>query len=634
MLTETPSVKDQIVSLLERAFCFGDQTWQGEIHELAGRFQGQLHDPELEILIECSFLYWKQKYEDCYSLISSYFGSDMEKLTSRYRALIVMIFFKSCFRLHKYQEGLEILDTALKAFRDISMVEKMSLLWSKGNLLVAIRQLSDALVCLRDAENLATDLGIESVIAMINVDMAVVVLETGDYARAVLMYESSLAVLSEDTRYEQVCILIRLNIASAYPQLRRDEDALSMYRNLLEYPAVTTDPRYNIPVHVNMAISHKRLGQYQESQKEYEIVLDLAGVAKNIELQLRAHLGLADLYQKINDPEQARANATQAVYLSELLNIDSLRYQANASLAGIEYEEGDRLIGIDRLAGSFQWMVDNSNALNALEYGGILVGWCSGENRFEDAFRFQKICAQIRSSMYAREVERTVELTAVRSRLDHERESIRMRDEERNRILNAVLPPSIAERLMNGERHIADRLPEVTIMFADIVGFTKMSSSMAAGDVVLLLEDLFKGMDEICSVFGCERLKTIGDSYMAICGASEPFPDHVERMCKAALTIGSNGNKLPLDHTRLRIGIHTGPVIAGVMNGIRLSFDVWGDTVNVAARMEGHSSPGKVVCSQAVVDAMAKDDGVTFEKTKPLDIKGKGRIETYMLLNT
>lgn len=634
MNSDAPVMKETIKDLLERAFFLGQQSVQEEIHRLASSIGDWSNDQELGDLVRCSYHYWKQQNDECEELIIRFFNGAPERSRSPYRVLAAIILYKARFRLLRYQDGLEMLDAVITQYQDVTTREHMALMWCKGNVLVAIRRFNEAIACLRIAEACASKEGVQSVRALIQVDIAAVVLETGDYAKAIMMYEASLSVLSGDPQNELFCIMIRFNIASAYPHLRRDDEALAEYKQLLTYKAVVNESRYNLPVRLNMAISLKQLNRFEESMNEYLIVLDVARESANVEFQLRAHLGLVDLNHKLHDLKSARENAERAIELAEILDRDALRHQASASMAGIEYAEGHRSAGIDRLEVDFDWMVNNAHSLHALEYGGMLINWCTEESLFERAYRYHTVCAQIRSTMYANEVERTVELTSVRSRLDHEHESIRTRDQERNRILNAVLPPHIADRLMRGEKYIADEIPEVTIMFADIVGFTTMASKMEPHDVVQLLERLFSALDEVCLAHRCERLKTIGDSYMAICGVSPPYPDHVARMCRAALAIVKSNGVLPLDQSQLRIGIHTGPVIAGVMNGTRLSYDLWGDTVNVAAKMEGHSSPGKILCSQQVKDVLHVNNIASFEKTKPLDIKGKGLIDTYWLTST
>jgi len=236
-------------------------------------------------------------------------------------------------------------------------------------------------------------------------------------------------------------------------------------------------------------------------------------------------------------------------------------------------------------------------------------------------------CSQLERSIYEKEIERTTELSAVRTTLEMERAAILQRDEERNRILHAVMPESIAERMMLGETRIADHLESVTIMFADIVGFTSMASTMDPRSLVTMLESLFTSFDAVAETFGCERLKTIGDSYMAFCGST----DHVMRMCRMALAIMDESTDRPISSSQLRIGLHTGHVIAGVMRGTRLSYDIWGDAVNVAARMEENSRPGQILCSDAVAAALRNANEFGLEQREPLDIQGKGLMTTYWL---
>lgn len=256
------------------------------------------------------------------------------------------------------------------------------------------------------------------------------------------------------------------------------------------------------------------------------------------------------------------------------------------------------------------------------------------QGRWEEAYRAQLVCDELRAALYRQEVDRTIKITEERTKLDREREAVRERDRERDRILHAVLPPHIAEQLKQGRTRIAERLPSVTILFVDIAGFTEKASGQSPTDLVRWLEAYFTSLDDIFIPRGCERIKTIGDSYMTICGTRAEDTDHVQRMIGAAIDVLHGTAPLPVDRSQLRIGLHTGPVIAGVMSGAKLSYDVWGDTVNVAARMEAHSQPGRIHCSAEVARVLATDPTYRLIQREPLDIRGKGLMTTYFVERT
>ena len=203
---------------------------------------------------------------------------------------------------------------------------------------------------------------------------------------------------------------------------------------------------------------------------------------------------------------------------------------------------------------------------------------------------------------------------------------------ENERLLLNILPAPIAERLKAGDERIADRLESVTVLFADIVGFTPIAAAMPADEVVDLLNGLFTRFDLAAQDLGVEKIKTIGDAYMAVCGLSEPHADHTDRTVRMALRMteiakGYGGERgVPV---RLRVGINTGPVVAGVIGRSKFIYDLWGDAVNLASRMESYGVPDAVQVTRSVFETL--EGRYPFEPRGPIEVKGKGSVETWLL---
>lgn len=201
------------------------------------------------------------------------------------------------------------------------------------------------------------------------------------------------------------------------------------------------------------------------------------------------------------------------------------------------------------------------------------------------------------------------------------------------RLLLNVLPQPIAERLKRGETNIADSFPEATVLFADIVNFTGLSSHIAPVELVGLLNRVFSVFDKLADRYQLEKIKTIGDAYMVVGGVPTTISDHVGAIATMALGMMratnrfKTRNKQPI---RLRIGIHTGPVVAGVIGSRKFTYDLWGDTVNVASRMESQGELGRIQVSEAVYEKLS--DRFTFASRQPIEVKGKGLMNTYWLL--
>lgn len=200
-------------------------------------------------------------------------------------------------------------------------------------------------------------------------------------------------------------------------------------------------------------------------------------------------------------------------------------------------------------------------------------------------------------------------------------------------LLLNVLPESIAERLKSGEETIADRHDEVTIVFADIVGFTPMAGGRTAEEIVDLLDGLIAEFDRLVEAHQLEKIRTAGDGYMAIAGAPEPSSDHVARAADLALEMLETAHRYDDtggEDVELRIGIDCGPVIAGVIGLKKFTYDVWGDPVNTASRMESHGIPGKIQVTHRVHDRLQGSHW--FEERGLIEVKGKGQMETFFLV--
>lgn len=204
---------------------------------------------------------------------------------------------------------------------------------------------------------------------------------------------------------------------------------------------------------------------------------------------------------------------------------------------------------------------------------------------------------------------------------------------ETESLLLNVLPRPIADRLKSGERTLADGFSEVSVLFADITDFTALSERLSPGELIQLLSGVFSEFDKITSQRGVEKIKTIGDAYMAAAGVPVPRKDHCRAIAESALEMNACMEKfvsLNAKGLRLRVGIHTGPAIAGVIGQHKFAYDVWGDTVNVASRMESHGLAERIHATEEIYEKL-KDDYV-FEPRGETDIKGKGRLRTWWLI--
>ncbi len=213
---------------------------------------------------------------------------------------------------------------------------------------------------------------------------------------------------------------------------------------------------------------------------------------------------------------------------------------------------------------------------------------------------------------------------------------VRQRDrfqQESDDLLHNILPDEIATRLKSDTSMIADDFPHASVLFADVVGFTPMSATMTPPELVGLLNQVFTKFDEYTEQLGLEKIKTVGDEYMVASGVPVPRADHAEAIAELALRIREYMASNDFDGRRLelRIGINSGPVVAGIIGTHKFAYDLWGDTVNTASRMESGGISGQIQVSPATYDLLS-GNGYRFEARGPIDVKGKGQMNTWLLV--
>ncbi len=233
----------------------------------------------------------------------------------------------------------------------------------------------------------------------------------------------------------------------------------------------------------------------------------------------------------------------------------------------------------------------------------------------------------------------------LRARIAASLEKKRLRDKEQanlaqlqnersksERLLLNVLPRAVADRLKAGERTIVDSFLDTTVLFADIVGFTRIATRNSPQRMVQLLNDLFSNFDRVAELYQLEKIKTIGDAYMMVGGVPIANPDHAETCAHAALEFMEALRVFNRRHQldwQIRIGMNSGPVVAGIIGTKKFSYDLWGDTVNIAARMESQGQPGRIQVSANVKQLL--EGKFDFEPVGRLEIKNVGPMETFLL---
>lgn len=354
-------------------------------------------------------------------------------------------------------------------------------------------------------------------------------------------------------------------------------------------------PYDNSLIYAGLGKSYQALGKYQEALEAYQEGYDLAAKDESFSLTFGHLLELSDslahLAAQMGKKELSLFYTGMSnKYRTKLLDDNSLR-----DYARYEVEQQER--SLQEL--TTQSAVQQRRTL-WISLGFLVALMFAG-------FAFWQL--RLRRKLY-RELEQA--------------------QQSSERLLLNIMPQEVANRLKQSHGTLADAYEEVSVIFIDIVGFTELAAKQSPEEVVAMLNQVFVYFDRLTDQFGLEKIKTIGDCYMAVAGLPERVPDHLERCLQMGLAVVQTSDRFWIDGQKLqfRIGIDTGPVVAGVIGEKRFLYDLWGDVVNTASRMESNGMPGAIHTTENVFERM--QGKFQFEERGWVDIKGKGRMRTYL----
>jgi class 3 adenylate cyclase len=439
-----------------------------------------------------------------------------------------------------------------------------------------------------------------------------------------------LAVLAENNRRTETLIDTQLRI-DAYERLELHSQTLMItLASALWMPAQMAGSgadqlnglkRSLADLH---AASADEAARIEEIRRTYATFLDMVnreiGLLRAGSIDHAGAMQIEEILPQSAKIEQLTDNLVEAARLELEKGIDDLHHAYRQSR--------DRLIGflvVAALLGVYLAHTISTFVVEPLRE----IGWRLG--RIAAGEFTQRIKVPNRDEIFdlAENVNRTAE------QLGQLYADIEVEKERSEELLFQMLPRPIVLRIKNGEALIADRVAEATILFCDLVGFTELSDRLAPEEVVDVLDVLFSRYDALSERSGLEKIKTIGDAYMVAAGVMEPRADHAVVIAEMALSIraatdiatralGVIGRPL-----QVRIGMHSGPLIAGVIGSNKLIYDIWGDTVNTASRMEHYGEPGRIAVSAATREILG--NCFRFEARELIEVKGKGPMETFFL---
>jgi class 3 adenylate cyclase/Tfp pilus assembly protein PilF len=498
-------------------------------------------------------------------------------------------------------------------------------------------------------------------------NIAIMTLEQGEYEKALLYHRRALGEYRALGNLQGVARSLN-NIASVYTEMGRLEEAFESYKEALALRENIRDKMGAARTLSNMGFILAKQGKYaqalayQTRSLEAKAALpDSLGMIFSLEGIAESYLAMGQIgkaveysfqFLRLAEKIGARDRSVEALFLiarcyesaqnfqtalfyhrQAVARKDSLFTAENARvIAELQegYEAKARAQEIEALnkEKTLQEREIRSQRLALWSLGaGLLVAVAAA---ITTGWLYRQKRAAAQEILRQKEVleEQSTEIELINTALQEAHE-------QSETLLLNILPAPIAQRLKSGERAIADRFDSVTVLFADIVGFTKLSAQTTPEKLVQGLNTIFERFDKLAKKYNLEKIKTIGDAYMVAGGLPERSEDHSERVAMFALEIQAAMHEESFrtstgERVQLRIGIHTGAAVAGVIGTSKFSYDLWGDTVNIASRMESHGEAGKIHCSEETYQALKEK--FAFEERGEIEIKGRGMMRTRFLV--
>lgn len=475
----------------------------------------------------------------------------------------------------------------------------------QGNHMLAIKSFMKALKTFETLDKTALVAGVSSNIGLIYT-------EQQNYPEALKMFEKALAIYQRDGDLQRAGITLN-NMGQAYHEQRDFERAIEIHRKALQMREQTAEKsKMAISCH-NLGNAYKELGQLDVALDHYIRALSLYHETHDKRETLLLYIDLGELYFISGEDDLSRAYLVKAIKLAEDAGLKNPLRKA--------YEAASRLFARER--------------------------------NFEDAYRFHLLYTQLDKEISNVETSRQIAQLTISNQLEQkEREAELERvknaelqkaysslEEEKKRsedLLNNILPEEVSEELKQSGKTRARNFESVTVMFADIQNFTRISEQLSAEELVSGIDEYFEAFDKIVERYGIEKIKTIGDAYLCAGGVPVPVSEHAclvvsaaKAFLEAVQKIGEERKARKQQAFGFRIGIHSGPLVAGVVGIKKFAYDIWGDTVNTASRMQQNSAPNQINISESTY-RLVKDKFACSYRGE-IEAKNKGKLKMYFI---
>jgi class 3 adenylate cyclase/Tfp pilus assembly protein PilF len=528
-----------------------------------------------------------------------------------------------------YAQALEWFHRAQAILEDLHDKASLTSLEANiGNVHAYLGEYPQSLEHYHRALSMYNEIGNPAGVARITVSIGAVYYETGDYPQALEHFRRAHDA-QEAMGIRGIAARTTARIGDVYASTGDHRQALEHYERALAVHQEVGDRSRAGVVTGNMGAAYQAMGdlelalaQYQRSLALHEEVGDRFNVSNVISAMVEVLLLMG------RDEEASRLLDAQGSVNAEF---PAARARQLSNMAVIAERSGDLDGAKEHLTQALSIIEEIGQRSTAADYHRRLRDLAQARNDFAGYIEHNTAFLRITDEIRGQEATRKLVMVDAEKRIEAERAIT----EQHRTLLYSTLPPAIADRVLKGET-VNDAFDHAAVMFMDMVGFTTMSSSMLPDDVVKLLGEIFSACDAIIAKHDLMKIKTIGDSYMSVAfeSSEQRVASCEQRVASAALAmLRMMTERFP--QIGVRIGIHSGPITAGVIGTERLQYDVWGDTVNVASRMESTGEAGRIHVSEAFANLLAADplaaDALTLTPRGMVEVKGKGAMQTYWL---
>lgn len=529
-----------------------------------------------------------------------------------------------------YTKALENFDKADKLFglsgyslgNAFTMNNRGTVYEALGNYKLALEQYIEALKIYEDNDK-------QDEIAVTYNNIGSANAQMGNVESALDYYSQSFDISEAQGRKVQMAYSLN-NIGTLYAGLDYHEESLAMFQRTYELATEGGDSSLAATALFNMASVNEKQGNFEQAFENYGMAFQNYDALGDQEGIISVFNNVGTMFAKMGDYESALREHNNALEMSRDISYreglqSALRNLSQDHQALGNYEEANRYL---TLYTELREILRNEEVAKRFADAQTIYETEKKDAQIEEQkqeLTLQSLRIQLMTIIIGIIAAFLIVVIILSIKIFQERQ-------KSEKLLLNILPKKVADTLKKYGKTEPESFPEVTMYFSDIVSFTKTSNNLDPKFLIEELNDIFTTFDNIMESHNCERIKTIGDAYMGVCGLPAPNENHAENIARAALDIVKaldERNQTAQQSWRIRVGIHTGRVTGGVVGIKKYIYDVFGDTVNTASRMESNSEPMRINVSDATYEILK--DKFNFEKREPVEVKGKGVFQMYFL---